>query len=151
MKQSDLKLQTVIKWSLLVGGLLCTLIGTGHIFMPTLGYSAHLVQNMPPEVSDHFYYLGTYAICSFLLGFGIISIYLSSVPFSTNTLVISFVLTMIWISRAMMEFIYPVELKIFMLDAPHSVLAVIITFLAILYSMAVICGYLLLKKQKINS
>lgn len=59
--------------SLRTAGGLLLLIGVGHMFMPEWGYAPSAVAGMADLVEEHFYYLGTYAIGSFLLAFGIMS------------------------------------------------------------------------------
>lgn len=132
---------------MLIGGILTLIIGIGHIFLPTAGYESSVPLSMQPPVREHFYYLGTYAICSFLLALGFISIYFSRTSFTKQTVVISFALAFIWISRAVLEFIYPVELKIFMLDYPHDALRIVTIFLALLYFISSWFGTVLNARQ----
>ena len=67
-------------WSLRLGGLLVLAIGVGHVFMPTLGYSEAVTRGMSAAARDHFFSLGTYAICSFLLAFGLLACSIRSSP-----------------------------------------------------------------------
>lgn len=60
-----------------VGALFTGLIGFGHIFMPDYGYQSVVFENMASPVRDHFYFLGTYAVCLFLLSFAVLSLYFS--------------------------------------------------------------------------
>lgn len=139
------KSNLLIRIPMLIGGIFTFIIGVGHIFLPSMGYDKSVPLSMEPEVSEHFYYLGTYAICSFLLALGAISIYFSRIKLSQQTVVISFILALVWIARAVFEFIYPVMLKIFMLDTPHSILKLVTSFIALLYVISTLFGWSLKK------
>ena len=121
--------------TLLFGGISVCLIGIGHIFMPTLGYDQQVPLSMSKKVSDHFYYLGTYAICSFLLSLGIISIYISRLSQPNILKFFAGIFSFLWISRAILEIIYPVKLKLFFLNNPTSVLLPVIGVIAINYAV----------------
>ena len=125
---------------MLTGGIITMIIGIGHIFMPTTGYEDTVTFSMAPAIRDHFYYLGTYAICIFLLALGFISICFSRIELSIHTIIISSVLAILWIGRTILEFIYPVEIKIFMLQKPHNSLRIVISTLALLYSITSFYG-----------
>lgn len=122
-----------VKTPLLIGGSITLLIGIGHIFMPTMGYEETIPQAMQPVIRDHFYYLATYAICSFLLAFGLLSICFSRIKFSLHTIAFSWIMALVWIARVVLEFVYPVEVRIFMLGHPHEVLRGVIVVLTLLY------------------
>lgn len=124
-----------------VGGIITVVIGIGHIFMPQFGYDSTVPESMKPAIQAHFYYLGTYAICCFLLAFGFLSIFLSRFKASVLTVVFTNIMAMVWIIRAALEFRFPVELKIFMLKAPHSTLSIVLIVLAMLYSVSSIYGW----------
>jgi hypothetical protein len=135
----------LLRGTLFIGGLLTAVIGIGHIFMPTLGYDSSVPLAMEPAVRDHFYYLGTYAICAFLLSFALISLYFSKLEFPKASLVVCSILAVFWIARAVLEFLYPVEIKIFFLQTPHSVLMSVIVFLAFIYSFSALKGWIVLR------
>jgi hypothetical protein len=147
MKRID-KMNVWVSVPMLVAGMLTLMIGIGHVFLPTMGYEDSVQSAMPPAIREHFYYLGTYAICSFLLAFGFISIYFSRTKLSNQTVVVSFVLALVWGSRAIFEFIYPVELKIFMLDYPHRVLKIVTSFMGLLYVISTLFGLILRRNDK---
>lgn len=128
--------QLLLRGTLLIGGLLTAVIGIGHIFMPTAGYDSSVPQMMDSAVRDHFYYLGTYAICAFLLSFAFLSIYFSGLKYPQASLIVCSVLAVFWVVRAILEFLYPVEIRIFFLRTPHSVLLPVILLLAIAYSIS---------------
>jgi hypothetical protein len=130
-----------LQYALLAGGITTTMIGTAHIFMPTFGYADDIPKEMSKEVGNHFYYLGTYAICGFLLTLGGLSIYFSKLENMKNSLVVSLFLALLWSLRAILEVIYPVDIPIFMLKTPHIPLLSVIIFLAFSYSIGCIGGY----------
>src|SRR3569833_1120366 len=108
----------ILQTALLSGGILIVIIGIGHIFMPEIGYDRKVPASMDTEISDHFYYLGTYAICSFLLTIGSISIYTSRKNNPDFSFTICAILALLWIARFILEIIYPVHLKLFFLNNP---------------------------------
>lgn len=132
----------LLRGALLVGGLLTAMIGIGHIFMPAAGYDSSVPLAMEPAIREHFYYLGTYAICTFLLSLGFLSIYFSRFEYPRASLVVGSVLAVLWVARAILEFIYPVEVRIFFLATPHSVLLPIILFLAVIYTISALKAWL---------
>jgi len=134
--------ERLLRWALLVGGLLTAMIGIGHIFMPTIGYDSAIPQALDPAVREHFYYLGTYAICTFLLSMSFLSIYFSRLEYPRASLVVGAVLAVLWIARAILELIYPVEIQIFFLKTPHSVLLPVIVFLAFIYSISALKAWI---------
>ena len=128
--------ERLLRGALLIGGLITAMIGVGHVFMPTIGYDSSVSLAMEPAIREHFYYLGTYAICAFLLSLAFISIYFSKFEYPQASLVVGSVLAVLWVARAILEFIYPVEIRIFFLQTPHSVLLPVIVFLAFIYSIS---------------
>ncbi len=124
------------QWALSLGGLLTFAIGVMHIFMPEFGYDASVPQSMDTEVANHFYYLGTYAIASFLLTFGFLSIYLARQNIVQAMFPFALVLTGVWGLRAVLEIIYPVKLSLFFLDTPTTALLPITIILTVLYSFS---------------
>ena len=123
----------ITQYALLSGGILVSIIGVGHIFMPEFGYEKNIPASMDTEISNHFYYLGTYAICSFLLSLGIISIYLSRKNYRDISLTICSIWALLWTSRFILEIIYPVKLKLFFLTNPTQVLTPFIGLIALIY------------------
>lgn len=130
-----------LRFALLAGGVITLVIGVAHIFMPTVGYAQTIPEEMSKEVSDHFYYLGTYAICAFLLTLGSLSVYFSKLENTKNSLVLSFILALLWIVRTLLEIIYPVNLSLFILESPHVPLLTVMVFLSTIYSIGFISGY----------
>ena len=131
----------LLRLSLQLGGIITMCIGLAHIFMPEFGYSEDISSSMNLNTREHFYYLGTYAIAGFLLTLGGLSVYFSRTENTKNSAVVGLFLAVLWILRAILEFLYPVELPIFLLDAPHLALLPVITFLALSYSIGVVKGY----------
>lgn len=109
-----------------VGGMLIVAIGIGHIFLPTYGYRAAAAEDMQLAVRNHFYYLGTYAICIFLIAFGALALFASKAPGTAATRVFSAVMAVVWGLRLGLELRYPVELPIFFLEHPHPVLVLVL-------------------------
>jgi predicted anti-sigma-YlaC factor YlaD len=97
----------LVRGALLFGGAATAMIGVGHIFMPAAGYAPSIAQGMTPDVRDHFYFLGTYAICGFLLSFATLSLYFSAQRYGPASLVVCSVLAMFWSGRVVLELIYP--------------------------------------------
>jgi hypothetical protein len=137
-----MRAERLMRLAMLVGGILTAVIGVGHIFMPTIGYSGSVAATMDPVVRDHFYYLGTYAICAFLLSFAALSIYFSRLDSSRAALAVCSVLAVFWIARVVLEVCYPVELGIYFLRHPHRVLLPVIVFLAFIYSKAAVKSWI---------
>lgn len=137
--------ERLLRGALLVGGLLTAVIGIGHIFMPTVGYDSSIPLAMEPAIREHFYYLGTYAICAFLLSLAFLSIYFSSLEYSQASLVVCSVLAVLWVARAILELLYPVEIRIFFLQTPHGVLLPVIVFLALIYSSSALKAWVVPK------
>lgn len=117
-------------------------IGVGHIFMPSLGYEPGVPAEMTPVVRDHFYYLGTYAICLFLLAQGFISIYASRLKYRDVAGVICMVFNIVWIGRMILEVIYPVRLRLFFLEEPTVVLFPVIGVIAFIYTIGSIAFFI---------
>jgi hypothetical protein len=140
--------ELLLRGALIIGGLLTAMIGIGHIFMPTLGYDRSVSMAMEPAIREHFYYLGTYAICAFLLSLAFLSIYFSRIEYSRASLVVGSVLAVLWIARAILEFIYPVEIRIFFLQTPHGVLLSVVVFLAFIYSFSALSAWTAMARSK---
>lgn len=122
--------------SLRVAGGLLLLIGIGHMFMPEWGYAPSAIAGMSNLVAEHFYFLGTYAIGSFLLAFGIMSFVHARQPDSQSTLAFATVMALLWALRVALEFQYPVRLSIFGLQNPHPVLLPILITIAGCFGVA---------------
>jgi hypothetical protein len=91
---------------------------------------------MEPAVGECFYYLGIYVICTILLLLAFLSIYFSRFEHPRASLVVGSVLVVLWVARAILELIYPVDIRIFFLQTPHSVLLSVAIFLAFIYSIS---------------
>jgi hypothetical protein len=147
---TDHKAMQAHRWltmTLLIGGIFTTIIGIAHIFMPALGYNSSVSSGMRPEIRDHFYYLATYAICAFLLTLGFISIYISQINYPRVSFVVCFALSVLWVGRMVLEWKYPVHLKLFFLEDPTMVLLPVITFIAGTYSLGVLSYVMRWKSQ----
>lgn len=120
---------------LIFSGSLITIIGIGHIFFPTYGYDQD-VQSFfykSPLIADHFYYLATYAICSFILFIGITTIYLgSSKKLAANPEFIRYFIALsilLWGARLLMELKYPVKLSLYGIPSPTKNLVIVLSLI----------------------
>jgi hypothetical protein len=127
-------------WCLRIAGGLILVIAIGHLFMPTLGYSPGVIRGMTASVLDHFYYLGTYAICAFLFGFAALALAFSVTPRTSGTRLFSAVMTLVWVTRLSLELAFPVEVRIFVLERPHSVLVVVLLVITLSFFVAALAG-----------
>ncbi|GGN65811.1 hypothetical protein GCM10010112_27600 [Actinoplanes lobatus] len=124
------------RWSLRLAGTLVLAIGIGHAFLPTLGYPIAATDGMSPEAKDHFYYLGTYAIGTFLLGFAVLSFIYSTRP----SPVFSTTMAAVWTMRLALEYAYPADVPIFLLQRPHTLIAPMLAIIAAAYTTATLAG-----------
>lgn len=135
-----MKAEPLIRAALLFGGAMTGVIAIGHIFLPTFGYDPAVAQSLTAPVRDHFYFLGTYAICSFLFAFAGLSLYFAFQVRNPATPLVSALLALVWIARFVMELIFPVALPIFFLAEPHVPLAIVTATIALSYSVAALAG-----------
>ena len=124
------------RWALRLAGAFVLAIGVGHAFLPTLGYPTSATAGMSRAAEEHFYYLGTYAIGMFLLGFALLSFISSTRP----SLAFSTVMTMVWTIRLVLEFAYPVDIQIFLLQRPHTIITPVLAAIAAAYITASLAG-----------
>jgi hypothetical protein len=124
------------RWALRLAGALVLAIGVGHAFLPTLGYPTSATDGMSPATEDHFYFLGTYAIGTFLVGFAVLSFIHSTRPSTA----FSTVMATVWTMRLALEFAYPVDVPIFLLQRPHTVIAPVIAVIAAAFTTAMLAG-----------
>jgi hypothetical protein len=124
----------VPKWGLRAGGLVVIAIGLAHFFLPTFGYDPAIPAAMDPGSGAHFFYLGTYAIGGFLIAFGIISLYTSKLADTRTAALFAGLMALMWGWRTALEIIYPVELRLFILDRPTLVLLPALAALTIVYA-----------------
>lgn len=123
---------------LICSGCIISLIGLVHIIFPTYGYSDDVQDffKQSPPIADHFYYLATYAICSFLLFIGLVTIYIgASLEFAKNNskfityyTVLSIAL---WAGRLALEIKYPVKLSLFGIHDPTKNLVIVLSLIVI--------------------
>lgn len=120
--------------ALRIAGALITMIGIGHIFMPTLGYDDVTTRGMDARAMNHFYYLGTYAICAFLLGMAALAFVFARRP-GPHQRELALVLLIVWAVRLVLELRFPVDVPIFFLANPHPVIVGVLV--AIVASLAI--------------
>jgi len=129
-KPLDLKFLQI---SLRLGGLVTVAIGLAHLLFPGSGYSHNIPDSMPPAVRAHFYYLATYAIATFLLSIGSISVLFSRLNHVPSAVLIACVLAVLWTARFGLEILYPVEVRLFVMARPSVILLPLIGVLAAFY------------------
>lgn len=106
-----------------VAGFLVLAIGLAHFVMPSLGYAPDALAAIPDAQRDHFVYLGTYAIGTFLVTFGILTLLSGHGQHGRLETAFFGLMVFVWGARLVLEFIYPVDLSLFFLDEPHLPLA----------------------------
>jgi hypothetical protein len=126
----------VERWALRLAGVLVLAIGIGHAFLPTLGYPASATAGMTHATKDHFYYLGTYSIGTFLLAFAVLSFLSSNRPARA----FSIVMAVVWTTRLALEVVYPVNVQISLLQHPTQVIEPLVAIIAAAYLTASIAG-----------
>ena len=119
-----------------VSGFMILMIGTAHFFMPSLGYDADTIASIPALPRDHFVYLGTYAIGTFLISFAIMTLLVPISKPSRADIIFLGLMAAVWLIRMFLEMIYPVELSLFFIDNPHPVLLATIAFIFVSYALA---------------
>ena len=134
-KPLDLKLLQI---SLRLGGLVTLAIGLAHLLFPAAGYDRAIPDGMPPPVRAHFYYLATFAIAAFLLALGSISVLFSRLTHVPSAALIACILAALWTARFGLELLYPVDVSLFFLAHPSSLLLPVIGTLAALYAIPAI-------------
>lgn len=130
----------VERWSLRVAGTLVSLIAIGHLFMPAFGYPDAVSSGMTVPVKEHFYYLGTYAICTFLFAFATFTFYHARTAGTPAARAFSATMAVVWWLRVALEFSYPVDVPIFFLGRPHPVLVPVLLIVAIAFTLAAAAG-----------
>jgi hypothetical protein len=125
------------RWALRLAGALVLAIAAGHAVLPTLGYAPSASAGMTGAARDHFYYLGTYAIGAFLLGFAVLTFVHSARP---PSLAFPAVMTAVWTLRLALELAYPVDLRIFVLDRPTTVIAPVLVTIAAAFATATVAA-----------
>lgn len=123
-----------------LAGILVLMIGLAHFVMPSIGYATDALAAIPESQRDHFVYLGTYAIGTFLCTFGILT--LLSDPARAGRFETAFLalMVLIWAARLVLEFLYPVDLALFFLAKPHGPLAAVILFILMGYGAGLASG-----------
>lgn len=134
-KPLDLKLLQI---SLRLGGVITLTIGLAHLLFPSAGYDRTISESMSPLIRDHFYYLATYAIAAFLLSLGTISLLFSRLNHLPSAIAIACVLAVLWSARFILELAYPVEVALFVVPRPSTLIVPTIGLLAVLYIFAVL-------------
>jgi len=120
----------------LFAGLMILPVALGHFLLPTHGYAPSDIQAVPTLQRDHFVYLGTYAIGSFLLAMSGLTLYFALRPPTPEARVFFAVMAAVWVLRVVLEFVFPVDLPIFFLAQPHGVLVVVTGLIAAGYLRA---------------
>jgi len=129
-KPVDLKL---LQMGLRLGGLLTLAIGLAHLLFPAAGYDHAIPDSMSPQVRAHFYYLATFAIATFLLALGSISVLFSRLTDVPSAALIACIFAALWTARFGLELLYPVNVLLFALARPSTFLLPVIGLTAALY------------------
>ncbi len=126
----------LVRTGLRLSGLMVLAIGLSHFAMPNLGYTPDAIAAVPDAQRDHFVYLGTYAIGTFLVSLAVMTFFAD--PTSSNALHRTFLglMVAVWGTRLVLELIYPVTLSLFFLFDPHPVLLVAILLIWAGYILA---------------
>ena len=126
------------KWGLRAGGLVVIMIGLAHFLMPTFGYEPAVPAAMDMRASAHFFYLGTYAIGGFLIAFGAISLYTSKLADTRTAALFAGLMALMWGWRTVLEILYPVDLRLFILERPTVVLLPVLLALTFVYAASAV-------------
>lgn len=125
-------------FGLICSGCIISVIGLAHTIFPTYGYSDEVQDffKKSPLMADHFFYLATYAICSFLLFIGAVTIYVgASIEFGkNNSKFISYYTVLsiaLWSGRLLLEIKYPVRLSLFKISEPTNNLVIVLSLIVI--------------------
>lgn len=139
---------------LICSGCIILLIGVAHTIFPIYGYSDDVQDffKQSPPIADHFYYLATYAICSFLLFIGLVTVWIGvsaefakrNPKFITYYSVLSIIL---WTSRIALEIKYPVKLSLFGIHSPSLNLMIVLSLIVIGFILGLLTN---LKLQRNN-
>ena len=127
-------------WRLFMGiaGSIVLMIGLAHTIMPSVGYDPSVAASLSSQTRAHFYDLGTYAIASFLIAFGVLSLILSVRGRARDAAVFAAVMSVVWAVRFVLELRFPVDLRLFFVEDPHVGLAVVVAVVASLYAASTV-------------
>lgn len=128
--------RTLWPLALRIAGAMVLAIGLAHIAMPTHGYAPSVAAGLSAQEKAHFYDLATYAIASFLIAFGGMSLFLSYRRASLEAAAFSGLMLLVWAVRLGLELLYPVDFALFFVTEPHLGLIGALTALVILYAVA---------------
>ncbi len=131
-----------------IAGSLLFLISLGYLLLPSHGYSPDLTTNWSLETKDHFYYLATYMICTFVLTLSILSLIYSVQRPSRPIAWFTSISTVLWSVRLYLETQFPVNVKLFFFEHPHNLHLIILGIIVASYAMAsgVAWGMILIKR-----
>jgi hypothetical protein len=124
----------------IIPGMLILMIGMGHFLMPTLGYTELDLLEIPPAQRAHFVFLGTYAIGSFLVGMGLLTLRFARRLSGEEAVFFFGLMALVWAARTLLEFLYPVHLRIFFLVDPHGLLSIVLGVITVCYVTAAIAA-----------
>jgi len=121
---------------MVTGGLIPLVVGIGHLFLPRFGFEAEILAQFDPETRAHFVELALYAIASFLLAFAGLSFYFAGHMQLLTSRIFAFVMSAVWLVRAALEVMFPVEISLFGMKDLSFRIIVISLVAAVLYFMA---------------
>lgn len=116
-----------------MSGFLVLLIGVAHFAMPSFGYTVDALTEIPEVQREHFVYLGTYAIGTFLVAFGILTLICDPISHSFMERTFVGLMAIVWSLRLVLELIFPVNLSLFFLSAPHLPLLFVLSLILLGY------------------
>lgn len=116
-----------------LAGAMVLAIGLAHFVMPSFGYARDALAAIPGPQKEHFVYLGTYAIGTFLVSLGILTLLSDQRRASPLELIFFGLMVFVWAARLALEFVYPVDLSLFFLSDPHPVLVATIFLILVGY------------------
>lgn len=129
-----------------IGGVVMPGVGIGHLFLPVFGYAPSVVEQLEPELVNHFYFLTTYSLCAFFMTQGGLSLWLARRPASTVARQVAAVLMFWWWWRLVLEIQYPVEIAVFGIGELTKILIPVILLAAAGYTLALLAGSIAVKQ-----
>ena len=117
-------------------GLNALIIGIVHFALPGYGYRAADLAEIPLLQREHFVYLGTYAIGSFLIAFGVMTLRFARGPASGDAALFFGLMSGVWALRTVLELLYPVALPLFVVATPHPALLTTTALVTLAYLWA---------------
>lgn len=126
----------IVRFGLFFGGLVSSIIGVAHFFMPLYAFDPSVLMQMDGLVKDHFVYLAIYMLGSFLLGMGLLSLYFATSVITSQILAFILLQTFLWWVRVLLEVLFPVNVSLFGVPNPTEFILPVVVVTAIAYTLA---------------